>query len=625
MDNRQELIKLKILIVDDQPINHELLNGMLREVGYSRINDIIDSRDAAEAYSKFKPDLIILDLNMPHMDGFDVMEQILEIDPDAYAPILVLTSETDQEFRVKALQSGASDFLNKPFDFVEGLTRVESLLSIRWMYNQLLEQNRNLDILVSERTQELELESQNRKEAEERNIYLAMHDTRTGLPNRLLLEDRMSRIIEGNVGRSFTLFSIYLERFHEINHTLGHHNGNVLLGKVASRLSELGHAIEDSMVIEIADGQNQCLAVLEGVNFGLLIDNQAMLELDDQAKPARLNDIADKILHKMQEPFEFQGMSLDIGANIGMAVYPNHGSESSTLLQHAYIALEFAQRTNEHHAMYSAEIDPYSARRLTLMGELRTAIDKDLLKMAYQPQVDVINGKLVGVEALLRWNHDELGFVPPDEFIPLAEQTGVIQPLTRWVLNTAITQCADFLQQGMAIRMGINLSARNLQEKELSQYLINLVKENNVPPDLIVLEITESAMMEDRDHALKVLCELDDIGFRISIDDYGTGYSSLAYIRQLPVKEIKIDRSFVMDMIEQKDDMMIVRTTIDMSHNLGLEVVAEGVENQEALDELKNMGCDVAQGYFLSRPVPVSDLLKWIKESSWEVGKPELT
>ncbi len=622
MDNRHELIKLKILIVDDQPINHELLNGMLREAGYSRINDIIDSREAVDAYKKFNPDLVILDLNMPHLDGFDVMEQILQNDPESYAPILVLTSETDQEYRVKALQAGASDFLNKPFDFVEGLTRVESLLSIRWMYNQLLEQNKNLDILVSERTQELELESQNRREAEERNIYLAMHDSRTGLPNRYLLEDRVQKLIKDDGQRSFTLMSIYLERFHEINHTLGHHNGNVLLGKVAKRLSQLSMDIEDSMVIESIDGVDQCIAVMEGVNFGLLIDNRGVEGQEGDKVPDKLAKIACKLLEKMEEPFEYQGMSLDIGANIGMATFPSHGTDPGILMQHSYIALEFAQRKNDHYAIYSSEIDPYSARRLTLMGELRTAIDKDLLKMAYQPQIDVINGKLVGVEALLRWNHEELGFVPPDEFIPLAEQTGVIKPLTRWVLNTAITQCADFLKKDMAIRMGINLSARNLQEKELSDYLIDLVTKYNVPPDLIVLEITESAMMEDRDHALRVLKELDDKGFRISIDDYGTGYSSLAYIRQLPIKEIKIDRSFVMDMIEQKDDMMIVHTTIEMSHNLGLEVVAEGVENQEALDELKKMGCDLAQGYYLSRPVPVSDLLEWIKESEWKVDKP---
>ena len=622
MDNRHELIKLKILIVDDQPINHELLNGMLREAGYSRINDIIDSREALDAYRKFKPDLVILDLNMPHLDGFDVMEQILEIDPESYAPILVLTSETDQEYRVKALQSGASDFLNKPFDFIEGLTRVESLLSIRWMYNQLLEQNKNLDILVSERTQELELESQNRREAEERNIYLAMHDSRTGLPNRLLLEDRVQKLIDSDGQRSFTLMSIYLERFHEINHTLGHHNGNVLLSKVAKRLSQLSMDIEESMVIETIDGVDQCIAVLEGVNFGLLIDNKNIDVQDGENIPEKLAQIANNLLESMEEPFEYQGMSLDIGAHIGMAIFPHHGSDPGILMQHAYISLEFAQRKNDHCAIYSSEVDPYSARRLTLMGELRTAIEKDSLKMAYQPQIDVINGRLIGVEALLRWNHEELGFVPPDEFIPLAEQTGVIKPLTRWVLRTAITQCSEFLKLNMAIRMGINLSARNLQEKELTDYLISLVTELDVPPELIVLEITESAMMEDRDHATKVLNGLDEKGFRISIDDYGTGYSSLAYIRQLPIKEIKIDRSFVMDMIEQKDDMMIVHTTIDMSHNLGLEVVAEGVENQESLEELKKMGCDVAQGYHLSRPVPVNDLLEWINESSWDVDKP---
>ncbi len=623
MDNRQELIKLKILIVDDQPINHELLNGMLRDAGYTRINDIIDSRQAVETYKKFEPDLVILDLNMPHMDGFEVMAQILDMDGESHAPILVLTSETDQEFRVRALRSGASDFLNKPFDFVEGLTRVESLLSIRWMYNQLLAQNKNLDLLVSERTAELRHESQSRVEAEKKNIFMAMHDVRTGFPNRVMLENYMQKIIKNNETHSFSLVVVYLDRFHEINHTLGYQNGSKLLLQVSARLNEMASNKKGVIVVEQKEDSglesDANVAVLEGVNFGILFDNNLSPEMNEDEVNSVIDEVAKTILSGMQKPFEYQGMSLDIGAHIGAAMYPQHGVESSELLQHAHIALEIAQGSSSQFAVYSPSIDPYSARRLSLMGELRTAIDRDLLKMAYQPQVDVINNTVTGVEALLRWQHDELGFIPPDEFIPLAEQTGVIKPLTRWVLNTSIRQCGEFLKNNKAIKVGVNLSARNLQENGLVKYLCDLVKEYNVPCHMMVLEITESAMMADREQALKVLSELDEMGFRLSIDDFGTGYSSLAYLRQLPVKEIKIDRSFVMDMINQKEDLMIVHTTIEMSHNLGLEVVAEGVEDNESLLQLRDLGCDLAQGYYMCRPIPVLDLEKWFVESDWKI------
>ncbi|THB65682.1 MAG: EAL domain-containing protein [Gammaproteobacteria bacterium] len=620
MNNRQELIKLKILIVDDQPINHELLNGMLRDAGYSRINDIIDSRQAVAAYESFSPDLVILDLNMPHMDGFEVMSQIIEMDEESHAPILVLTSETDQDFRVRALKAGASDFLNKPFDFVEGLTRVESLLSIRWMYNQLLAQNKNLDQLVNERTAELRLESQSRIEAERKNIFMAMHDVRTGFPNRVMLENYMQDLTDKNGVDNYSLVVVSLDRFHEINHTLGYQNGSKLLLDVSSRLNDIASA-EDFAVIEKNEESRReySIVVLEGVNFGMILFGEGYEISGDEAIPPKFDKLISKIQSVMQEPFDFQGMSLDIGAHTGIATYPFHGQTPSELLQHAHIALELAQVSTSQFAFYSPSVDPYSARRLSLMGELRTAIDNDLLKMAYQPQINVSQRKVMGVEALLRWQHEELGFIPPDEFIPLAEQTGVIKPLTRWVLNTSIKQCSDFLKSNKSIKVGINLSARNLQEEGLVEYLQTLIEEYSVPAEMLVLEITESAMMADREKALEILSSLDKKGFRLSIDDFGTGYSSLAYLRQLPVKEIKIDRSFVMDMINQKDDLMIVRTTIDMSHNLGLEVVAEGVEDVESLDQLKDFGCDLAQGYYMCRPVPPADLENWLKESEWEV------
>jgi EAL domain-containing protein (putative c-di-GMP-specific phosphodiesterase class I)/GGDEF domain-containing protein len=550
---------------------------------------------------------------MPHLDGFAVLEGIQQLGREGLCPVLVLTSETDQDCRVRAISKGANDFLNKPFDFVEGLARVENLLSIRFMYNQITEQNKNLDKLVMERTAALQEESRSRLEAEQLNTYLARHDLRIGCPNRLLLEEKIRTLIKEKPEQGFSLIVVYLNRFLEINHTLGYQNGNQLLTQVAQRLSDITDTLPSTLSIEEQSDKFNHFAVLEGVTFAVLT------QLNDP-ESTETEKVIEAILEAMLEPFVFQGMSLYVGAMAGAATYPLHGDAPDILLQHAHIALEVAQTHSQHKAIYSTSIDPYSERRLALMGELQTAIEKDKLKLVYQPQIDVSANCINGVEALLRWQHEEMGFIPPDEFIPLAEQTGVIRPLTQWVLQKSLQQCAGFLRQGIRLKMGINLSARNLHEDGLAEQLVTLAAELNVPSEMVVLEVTESAMMSDQDRALQVLTQLHDQGFRISIDDFGTGYSSLAYLKKLPVKEIKIDRSFVMEMIRDKSDLMIVRTTIDMAHNLGLEVVAEGVEDQETLDQLREMGCDIAQGYYMSRPVPVSDLEKWLEESPWGTG-----
>jgi len=261
---------------------------------------------------------------------------------------------------------------------------------------------------------------------------------------------------------------------------------------------------------------------------------------------------------------------------------------------------------------------------LALMGELSQAIDADELLLYFQPQIDIEKNAVIGVEALTRWKHHDHGFIPPDEFIPLAEKTGLTRKLTRWVLNKALEECAFLMSQGMELSVSVNLSSQNLHETKLETRIKSLLAKHKVPPNFLLLELTETAVMLDPNHAQEVLSKLSEDGIRISIDDFGTGYSSLSYIKRLPLDEVKIDKSFIMDMINDKDDSVIVDTTLHMSHNLGLRVVAEGVENEDTLNALRTLGCDIAQGYYLTRPLNASDLFAWLKSCPFSIGDPRI-
>jgi len=276
-----------------------------------------------------------------------------------------------------------------------------------------------------------------------------------------------------------------------------------------------------------------------------------------------------------------------------------------------------AKKSGRGHALYSQELDPYSPQRLALMAELRDAIEQNQLVLYYQPTVNLATRTVFGVEALVRWQHPQRGLIPPDQFIGLAEQTGLIHPLARWVLETAMQQCVGWLKAGFDLTMSVNLSARNLVDQKLPKTAASLLRSSGVAPHRIRTEITESAIMTDPAGAGEVLAKLHGIGLRLSIDDFGTGYSSLSHLRKLPVDEIKVDRSFVSTMNHNEDDATIVRSTIEMAHHLGLEVVAEGVETPEGLNRLIEMGCDAAQGYYFSRPLPAGELIGWLRESSW--------
>jgi diguanylate cyclase (GGDEF)-like protein len=428
--------------------------------------------------------------------------------------------------------------------------------------------------------------------------HQALHDALTGLPNRRLLRLRLAEVIahaSQNNG-SLVLFVMDLDRFKEVNDTFGHHHGDLLLQETAQRLV---NALSPEDVV----------ARLGGDEFAVL--------LRDGTRESAYR-AAQHLIEALRDPIQLEGYSVEIGASIGIAIYPEHGTDPETLLRRADVAMYLAKRADQDYALYSAEQDQHSPGRLALVAELRKAIEDDELVLYYQPKVDVALGQVVGLEALLRWPHPRLGLVPPDQFIPLAEQTGLIRPLSLWVLNAAIKQRRQWEGTALAVPVAVNLSMRNLLDPHLPEVVGTLLDTWAGRPHWLVVEITESSLMADPGRALQVLDRLCAMGLRISIDDFGTGYSSLAYLRQLPVHELKIDRSFVRQMSE--GDAVIVRSTISLAHDLGLTVVAEGVEDMATWARLGEFECDLIQGYLVSRPLPAAVLGKWMMTCTWNPG-----
>jgi diguanylate cyclase (GGDEF)-like protein/PAS domain S-box-containing protein len=429
----------------------------------------------------------------------------------------------------------------------------------------------------------------------ELNEHQARHDALTGLPNRMLFRDRIEQEITAarHDGGCAAVAVMDLDGFKEVNDSLGHHAGDALLMQIGERLRKLLRS-------------SDVLSRLGGDEFGLLISKPR--------STADIQPVIDKVRRALEEPVVVEDLPLTIEASIGIAVFPQDGEDVETLLRRADMAMYCAKEEKSGFAYFDSERKEADPARLTLVSELRRAIDQRELVLFYQPKATLANGAVESVEALLRWNHPARGIVPPDEFIPLAQQTGLIKPLTLYVIDDALRQCRAWSREGLTLSVAVNLSVRNLLDVEFPEQVSRLLKKRKVNPALLELEITESTMLADPMRTKVVLEKLSAMGVSLSIDDFGTGYSSLAYLSQLPVNEIKIDRSFVMNMDASENDAVIVRSTIDLGRNLGLQVVAEGVETRQAWNELAELGCTLAQGYYLSRPIPADELTAWLKQ-----------
>ncbi|MBS3804273.1 MAG: EAL domain-containing protein [Oleiphilaceae bacterium] len=467
--------------------------------------------------------------------------------------------------------------------------------------------NRERGALYHERKVSLEALTQQR-EAETALLHASSHHEVTGLPDRRVFEQIVDQAICGNDTAPSAVFMLHLRRFDDINKTLGHKHADELLARFSTRMNRLVAQTVQAVYLEGNGAETKCVAHIEGVSFAFALQD------DDQK---RILQQAAELAENFARPIEFMGLMLEMGFIMGASFVEASDDDGSTLLRHAFIALDRAGTEAGHVAVYNDQMNPYSPRRLTLMTELREAIRNNELVLFFQPQIHLKTSRVAGFEALIRWPHPEHGLIPPDEFIPMAEQTGLIKPVTQWVLQQALLFCNALDDAGCDATVSVNISAINLREPGFCESACALLAENRVAARRLVLEVTETAAMLEPELSLRVLQALRNAQIRLSIDDFGTGHSSLSYIRQLPVNEIKIDRSFVMAMDSNESDATIVRTTINMCHDLGFEVVAEGVENDRAQSLLKQYGCDYVQGYHLARPMDIENTLVWLDETSW--------
>ena len=697
--------KINVLLVDDRPENLVALDALLSSKYVSLYK--CDSGEAA-LRQILREDfaLILLDVQMPGIDGYETAKLIKARDRSRHTPIIFITAiNQDPEHVHFGYTLGAIDYIFKPFDPDVLKSKVDSFIEMHLNGKRLLEQTK----LLNEKTKELELANGrllrlasdlqraeamakvigetsldtmitfddqgvvtsvnpavrrmfgyaqeellgssverlfrqsifqeylqdadggdrrghifelealasggvsfpaeiqiHKTQVEERLLYactirditerkaqmaklryMAMHDTLTGLPNRTRLYEEIRSL----QGKPFALLMFDLNHFKTINDTLGHSYGDEFLRTISRELRSLEH-------------QGALVARLGGDEFAALLPSVGSEESADVART---------IVQSIEQPRVIHGVTLAVGVSMGIALSPEHGEEPDELMRCVDVAMYQAKRRGMDFALYDRQSDENDPYYLTLMGDLRGAIEKGQFRLHYQPKIRLRTGELTGVEALIRWEHPEHGMIAPSDFIPLAEQVGMIHPLTCWVLEEAIRQCKEWESRGVDLSVAVNLSVRSLQDQDFPELVSRLLRSYDLKECKLQLEITESFLMTDTIRAMVILEELKSRGVKLAIDDFGTGFSSLAYLKQLPVSQVKIDKSFVLQMADDNDNAVIVRSIIQLAHNLRMGVVAEGVEDERAWNTLLDWGCDEAQGFHISRPLPADPLERWLQ------------
>ena len=421
---------------------------------------------------------------------------------------------------------------------------------------------------------------------------LALYDALTGLANRRLFHDRLEQafLSAQRSETGFALMLLDLDRFKEINDTLGHQTGDAVLEHLATRLKEVARA-------------SDTVARLGGDEFALV--------LQGASDSAGALFVAERIRRALDDPFVIEGMTLQLETSIGIAIFPRHGEDAEQLLKRADIAL-YASKDSHTPVVYASEHDQHSVDGLGLVAQIRNAIENGELVVHYQPEVDLATGKTPRVEALVRWEHPQRGLLLPDSFIPLARQSALVRPITRYVLDAALGQCRAWRDAGIEVGVAVNLAGRDLADSSLEEEVAEALRRWKLEPELLELEIPESAVISERERTHKMLARLSERGVRVAVDDFGSGYASLSHLKQLPVDVLKVDKSFVQNITTDDEDNAIVRTTIDLAHSLGIAVVAEGVESEDVLQRLRVLGCDLAQGFCLARPASADDVTEWL-------------
>ena len=569
-DDFQQLYQANIMMVDDESITMEMVQAFLEVAGYRNFILIEKSTQAMKAIEETTPDLLLLDLSMPEVSGFDILEAV-RIDPKLkHLPIIILTSSSDAEDKLRALDLGATDFLAKPVDSSELCLRVRNILAAKAYMDQL-----------------------------------AYYDALTKLPNRRMFTECLEWTLNSAKRNQehLALLSIELDQFGKIRDMIGLLAGDQVLRDVAHRIKSVIRSVDLLGHFESEEDTDVNLFRFDGSVFSLIIHRL------DSEKSAAL--VAERILQAIKRPMKVNHTEIYVTASIGIATYPTENEESAALVRLASSARNYAKNTGGNSFQFSSgKINKQYERRLNLEARLRKAIERDELLLHYQPKVDVATGSIIGVEALLRWQIDDKGLIPPDRFIPLAEETGLIIPIGEWVLRKACGQLTEWCQAGRPpIGMAVNLSSKQFQDQELPAIVERIIEHSGIDPQLLTLEITESMLMNDIENKIVMMKRLKNFGLKLAIDDFGTDYSSLNYLRRLPVDELKIDRSFLVDFSEDHNCGAIVSSVIFLSHSLGLLTVAEGVETKEQLHFLQKEHCDHYQGFLFSRLLPKTELL----------------
>lgn len=552
-----------ILVVDDSRTTRLMLSRLLEKEGWQVI-EAENGREGIEAFLSHNPAVILMDIQMPVLDGLSACAQIKKLPSGQRAHVLMFTGLEDQKIVENAFHAGAADFINKPINHEELIYRVKRLFYLQSIEDKLQHQ--------------------------------AFYDTLTELPNRFLFYDRLSTAISHAQKEGCMLAAIFLNlrNFKVVNSAFGYKKGDMVLKNVAERLK---NTFRGEVTVSRYSGDH----------FALMLP--AINQEDEVVKAAA------GILESFKTPWIIDGQEIRISCNLGISLYPNDGHKGQDLVQNAenamFQAMELGSNT---YKFYDREISARAYERVVLENSLTYALERRELLLYYQPQVGIDTGKIIGVEALLRWQHPEKGMISPGDFIPLADETGLIVPIGEWVVSTACAQNRVWQDKGLSsLEVSVNLSARQFQQEDLVQVITHGLKKTNFSPRLLKLEITESLAMQDIDFTIRTLAELKKLGINISIDDFGTGYSSLNYLRRLPIDELKIDRSFIKDITTDPDAAAVVEIIILLAKKLNLTVVAEGVETAEQFSFLKEKKCDVIQGYYISKPLPFHECEKLLQ------------
>ncbi|HKR14811.1 MAG TPA: EAL domain-containing protein [Pyrinomonadaceae bacterium] len=572
--------KANLLIIDDEWQIRSLLVDLLGSV--YRCSEAGSAEEALQALSHETFDLVISDIDMGGMSGLELVPRVHSLAPDTV--VVMISGNQDIEFAIKALRVGAFDYITKPID----IRHVEASVERALKHSNLLKEKRlykeQIENLLQQRTAEVD--------------WLAYYDTVTQLPNRALFEDRLTQavaIARAN-DQSLGVLFISLDQFKKVNDSLGHGPGDSLLREFGERLKS-------------CISKSDTVARFGGDEFALL-----RTQIDGTKDIMETIGLLAQVL---KFSFPLHGHELYGTASVGISMFPFDGDDSQTLLKNAGAALYKAKKSGgANYQFFTADMHELATRRLALETSLRRAIQNEEFLVHYQPRVSVDSLAITGVEALVRWQHPQLGLVSPSEFIPLAEDTGLIVPIGEWVLRHACTQAQEWQDRGFApIQMSVNISARQFHDRDLSETVIRILDETGLAAKHLDLEVTESSIMQNAEFAAGVLNRLKSMGVNLSIDDFGTGFSSLASLKRLPIDMLKVDQSFVRDLTTDPDDAALVMAIITLAHNLRLRVIAEGVETAEQLRFLQLLRCDEIQGYLFSRPRPAAELVELFDSS----------